>query len=236
MNIHVGKRVLVVAAVLGAVAIFATGFFVALGVRSVVAGPDSAPLAQLPNPGHTYDQIELPPGTWTGLDADTLDGLNSDEIDDADDHVSNADFATNAGTASNAGYATNATTASYATQAGSAGTANTAQSATSAGYASNADMLDGLHADQIHGDLTCDYWSACSSTVPSGEATVTVSVPSGWTMTGGGCYSDKTVGPGGRVITANHPWHSSNWYCETWNLVDWASGRACAYVVGCKVQ
>jgi len=77
MSTHVDKRLYVAAAVLGAVAIFATGFFVALGVRSVVAGPGSAPAAQVPPVSHTYDQIELPAGTWTGLDADTLDELDS---------------------------------------------------------------------------------------------------------------------------------------------------------------
>ena len=75
MNLHLDKRLFVVA-VLGALAVFAMGFFVALGVRSVVAGPDSAPAAAVPNPGHTYDQIELPAGTWSGLDADTVDGMH----------------------------------------------------------------------------------------------------------------------------------------------------------------
>jgi len=99
MNGYISKRLFVVAAVLGAVAVFAMGFFVALGIRSVVAGPDSAPLAQAPNPGHSYDQIELPVGTWSGLDADTLDGLQSTEIHDADDYVSSAGYATTAGDA-----------------------------------------------------------------------------------------------------------------------------------------
>jgi len=77
MKIHMSKRLFLPAAVLGALAVFAIGFFVALGVRSVVAGPDSAPAAAVPNPGHSYDQIELPAGTWPGLDADTLDGMDT---------------------------------------------------------------------------------------------------------------------------------------------------------------
>ena len=80
MNIHMSKRLFVAAAVLGALAVFAAVFFVALAMRSAVAGPDSAPAGAPPNPGHTYDQIELPAGTWTGLDADLLDGLHASEI------------------------------------------------------------------------------------------------------------------------------------------------------------
>jgi hypothetical protein len=80
MTIQARRRLLVAAALLAAVAVFALGFFVALGVRSVVAGPESAPAAAPPNPGHTYDQVELPVGTWTGLDADMLDGLHASEI------------------------------------------------------------------------------------------------------------------------------------------------------------
>jgi hypothetical protein len=31
----------------------------------------------VPNPGHSYTEIELPAGTWTGLDADKLDGMHA---------------------------------------------------------------------------------------------------------------------------------------------------------------
>jgi len=75
MNLHVDKRLFVVAAVVGALAVFAAAFLVALGVRSVVAGPDSAPLAAAPNPvvapegspgvpgvSHAPDEIE--PGSF----------------------------------------------------------------------------------------------------------------------------------------------------------------------------
>jgi len=44
MNLHIHKRLFLAAAVLGAVAVFLIGFFVALGVRSAVAGPDAGPL------------------------------------------------------------------------------------------------------------------------------------------------------------------------------------------------
>ena len=84
MNIHIGGRLFLVAAVLGAIAVFAMGFFVALEVRSVVAGSDSGPLAAPPNPGHSWSEIGDLPGTmWhsnndgdgSGLDADTVDGV-----------------------------------------------------------------------------------------------------------------------------------------------------------------
>ena len=39
MKIHLGGRLFLAAAVLAAVAVCAAGFLVALGVRSVVAGP-----------------------------------------------------------------------------------------------------------------------------------------------------------------------------------------------------
>ena len=88
MNIHVRKR-LYVAALVGAVALFAAAFFVALGLRSVVAGPDSAPAAAPPNPGHSWSEIGDLPGTmWhsnndgsgSGLDADLVDGMDASEI------------------------------------------------------------------------------------------------------------------------------------------------------------
>jgi len=58
MNIHMSKRQFVAAAVLGALAIFATGFFVALGVRSVVAGPGASPGGPVSNPGHQWTELQ----------------------------------------------------------------------------------------------------------------------------------------------------------------------------------
>jgi hypothetical protein len=66
------------AAVLGALAVFAAAFFVALTLGSVGAGPDTAPAAAPSNPGHPYSQIDLPVGmVWPGLNADMLDGMNA---------------------------------------------------------------------------------------------------------------------------------------------------------------
>jgi hypothetical protein len=80
MRISVGKRLFAMAAVLGVLVVFAAAFFVALGVRSVVAGPGASPGASAPNPGHEWSDIGLPPGTWPGLDADTVDGQHADEL------------------------------------------------------------------------------------------------------------------------------------------------------------
>ncbi len=77
MRSDTSRLPLVLAALVGGLALFVAGFVIALEVRSVVATPPEAPAAQLPNPGHGYDQIELPPGTWPELDADRLDGLDS---------------------------------------------------------------------------------------------------------------------------------------------------------------
>jgi len=67
MNIRFGSRLFLAATVLGAVAVFAIALLVALGVRSVVAGPDAAPSAAAPTPvGHEWSQVEGH-GTDTGL-------------------------------------------------------------------------------------------------------------------------------------------------------------------------
>jgi hypothetical protein len=118
------KRIRVLATAGFALAVLGLGFLTALGVRSLVVGTASADPAT-PNPGHSWSQIGDLPGTmWhsnndgpgSGLDADTVDGLQSTQIQDADDYVSNA------------GYASTAASASYAASAG------------------NADTLDGQHA------------------------------------------------------------------------------------------
>ena len=84
MKIHMSKRLFLPTAVLGGVAVFAAAFFVALTMRSAVAGPSASP--DPPNPGHSWSEIGDLPGTmWhsnndgpgSGLDADTLDGLDS---------------------------------------------------------------------------------------------------------------------------------------------------------------
>jgi hypothetical protein len=89
MTIHASKRLCVGAAVLAAVVVFALGFFVALGVRSVVAGPGSAPAAAAPNPGHSWSEIgDLPGIMWhsnndgdgSGLDSDMVDGMHASEV------------------------------------------------------------------------------------------------------------------------------------------------------------
>lgn len=77
---EMSKPTFMVAALIGGLALFVAGFVIALEVRSTVATPSEAPAAQLPNPGHGYDQIELPAGTWPGLDADTVDGLTGAQV------------------------------------------------------------------------------------------------------------------------------------------------------------
>jgi hypothetical protein len=81
MKFHPGGRLFLVAAVLGVAAVFAIALFVALEVRSAAAGPGAGPGADpaKPNPGHSYTEVELPVGIWTGLDADTLDGKHASQ-------------------------------------------------------------------------------------------------------------------------------------------------------------
>jgi len=62
--------------VLGALA---AGILSAPSVR-LPAGTASADPA-VPNPGHSYTEIEVPAGTWTGLDADKVDGLDGSQLD-----------------------------------------------------------------------------------------------------------------------------------------------------------
>jgi hypothetical protein len=87
-----GTRMPLVLTGLAIVVIFAVGFFVALGVRSVVAGPDSAPAAAPPNPGHSWSDIGDLPGTmWhsnndgpaSGLDGDTVDGAEASALEES---------------------------------------------------------------------------------------------------------------------------------------------------------
>lgn len=179
MKTHLARRIPVAAAMGLAVAMLALGFLAALGVRSLVV-PTASAEPQVPNPGHSWSEIgDLPGEMWhsendgsgSGLDADTLDGLNSNEIDDGDDHVADADYATSAGYASSAGSASNASyatsagnadtanTASFASYATQAGNAGTADSATTASYASDADTVDGYHYDQIQD--ADDYVTDC---------------------------------------------------------------------------
>lgn len=91
------KRMPLLATGVAVLAALAVGFFVAFGVRSVVADPDSAPSAALTNPGHAYNQIELPIGTWPLLDADLLDGAEASALEESTEidadivtHTSNA--------------------------------------------------------------------------------------------------------------------------------------------------
>jgi hypothetical protein len=67
VKINLSKRPFLAAAVLGAAAVLVIGTFVALEVRSVVAGPDAAAPAAAPTPvGHEWSQVEGH-GTGTGL-------------------------------------------------------------------------------------------------------------------------------------------------------------------------
>ena len=79
MKAHLTRRIPVAVAMGLAVAMLALGFVAALGARSLVAGTASASPAA-PNPGHSYDQIELPPGTWPELDADRVDGYEASQL------------------------------------------------------------------------------------------------------------------------------------------------------------
>ena len=67
MKVHFGGRLFLVAAVLGVAAVFAIALLIALGGRSVVAGPGAAPPAAAPTPvGPEWSQVEGH-GTGTGL-------------------------------------------------------------------------------------------------------------------------------------------------------------------------
>ena len=63
--------------VLGALA---AGILSAPSVGSLPAGTASADPA-VPNPGHSWTEVEIPAGTWTGLNADKLDGLHASQLD-----------------------------------------------------------------------------------------------------------------------------------------------------------
>jgi hypothetical protein len=79
MKAHLLRRTRAAAAWGVAVAIVVLAFVGAQGARSLVADKASAD-PSVPNPGHSYTQIELPSGTWSGLDADKVDGLDASQI------------------------------------------------------------------------------------------------------------------------------------------------------------
>jgi hypothetical protein len=58
MKVHFGGRLFLVAAVLGAAAVFAIALLVALGGRSVVAGPAPGPTGPVPSPGHAWIELQ----------------------------------------------------------------------------------------------------------------------------------------------------------------------------------
>jgi len=67
MKVHFGGRLFLAAAALGAAAVLVLGLLVALGGRSVVAGPGAGPASAAPTPvGHEWSQVEGH-GTGTGL-------------------------------------------------------------------------------------------------------------------------------------------------------------------------
>jgi hypothetical protein len=69
------------------IGVSAVGVLSTLGVRSLVVDTVSAS-PDVPNPGHSYDQIEFPGRMWhsndqgpgTGMDADTVDGVQEPQI------------------------------------------------------------------------------------------------------------------------------------------------------------
>ena len=78
MKIRFGGRLFLVAAVVGVAAVFAIGLLIALGGRSVVAGPEPAPPAAAPTPvGHEWSQVEGhgtdAAGWWLGTTGSALE-------------------------------------------------------------------------------------------------------------------------------------------------------------------
>ena len=61
---------------LGAIALMIVGASLALNAKSLVA-PTAQAQPSVPNPGHNWDAVGLPEGTWPNLDADKLDGYDS---------------------------------------------------------------------------------------------------------------------------------------------------------------
>ena len=63
----------------GVLVVFIVGAFFALGVKSVFTGTAQAQ-PSVPNPGHSYQEVGLPAGTWPNLDADKLDGYDASQF------------------------------------------------------------------------------------------------------------------------------------------------------------
>jgi hypothetical protein len=80
--------------------------------------------------------------------------------------------------------------------------------------------------------LDCFRQEATSATVTTGPASVDVSLPAGYTMTGGGCYSSNSSV---RKITRNFPVRNNVWRCTTEDVSFPTAGSATAYIIGCRI-
>ncbi len=92
-----------------------------------------------------------------------------------------------------------------------------------------ADVAVGLESSG--GALTCIEKTATSSHGPYGRTAVAY-LPSGYTRTGGGCWSSNAH----RKLTNSYPYSGNGWLCSSQDHQYVAYGQVRAYVIGCKVE
>lgn len=78
--------------------------------------------------------------------------------------------------------------------------------------------------------LTCRTVSKSLSGRASENADISIAIPAGYTLTGGGCYSDTFF----RKIVQNYPSNNRTWTCVTRDDVKAFPGKATVYAIGCK--
>ena len=79
MKAHLTRRIPIRVAMGVVLAMLALGFLGVVGMRFLAVETASADPAK-PNPGHSWTEVEVPAGTWTGLDADKVDGMNASDL------------------------------------------------------------------------------------------------------------------------------------------------------------
>ena len=86
--------------------------------------------------------------------------------------------------------------------------------------------------DKNYHQLLCKSFQKISSNVSIGKAMVSVSVPQGYTLTGGGCSNSN---PSYRKIVENYPLNQNSWHCATQDHQVASAGNVTVHAIGCKI-
>lgn len=79
--------------------------------------------------------------------------------------------------------------------------------------------------------ISCTTVSKSSSVGEAATAEITATIPKGYILTGGGCYSNTIH----RKIIQNYPSDARTWNCATRDHSYGSAGNATVYAIGCKI-